>query len=174
MGRPERAPRPAVWLAPAAVWLGLISTSACASAPRANVAQADTLRGTVLVVGADPVTRLVLRTDDGQIGLEGPAAGPLRRAAGLGVRVDGRIADGAMTVTAFRIREADGMPAADGLLEVAGDTAVLVTPDGRLPYAPVPTALRARVGAWVWIAGPPGGEPQAWGVLGEEPPDRIL
>lgn len=126
----------------------------------------DTLRGTVMVVGADPVTRVVLRTAAGRVGLEGEAADRLRRVNGLGVRVDGRVDGATMIVTGFRVREADGLPAADGVLEVDGDTAVLVTATGeRLRYAPVPSALRARAGARVWIAGEVGGAPQAWGVI---------
>lgn len=129
---------------------------------------ADTLRGTIAVVGADPMTRVILRTDDQRVTLRGSATDRLRRVTGLVVRVTGRRDGAAMTVTSFRVREAEGLPAADGILEVDGDTAVLVTPDGeRLRYSPVPTALRARAGARVWIAGPVGGEPQAWGVIGE-------
>lgn len=149
----------------------LAVVGACASGgnddPDADaVAAPDTLRGTVMVVGADPMTRVVLRTDTGRVSLEGEAADRLRRVNGLGVRVDGRLAGSAMTVVDFRVREADGMPAADGILELDGDTAVLVTATGRrLRYTPVPSALRARVGARVWIAGRADGAPQAWGVI---------
>lgn len=128
---------------------------------------ADTLRGTVAVVGADPLTRVVLRTGSTGIGLEGPAADTLRRVNGLVVRVEGRLQDSVMTVTGFRVREADGLPAADGILEIEGDAAVLVTPTGeRLRYAPIPSALRDVAGERVWIAGAVGSEPQAWGVIG--------
>lgn len=146
---------------------------ACAPSPDAGDAAAsggamtDTLRGTVAVVGADPLTRVVLRTGAVGIDLEGPEADTLRRVNGLVVRVEGRLQDSVMTVTGFRVREADGLPAADGILEIHGDSAVLVTPTGeRLQYAPVPSALRAAAGKRVWIAGPVGSEPQAWGVIG--------
>lgn len=130
-------------------------------------APADTLRGTVLVVGADPVTQVVLRTEHGRVTLQGPALDQLRRVNGIGVRVDGRLEGTTMTAAGFRVREVDGVPAADGTLEIDGATAILTTPDGRrLRYAPVPTSLRARAGQHVWIAGRPGGEPQAWGVIG--------
>ncbi|MFO7894128.1 MAG: hypothetical protein R6U63_10350 [Longimicrobiales bacterium] len=130
-------------------------------------AAGDTLRGTVRVVGADPITQLILRTEDGRIDLQGPAADELRRVNGLVVRVRGHLDGSTMTVAEFRVRAAEGLPAADGTLEIDGNAAVLVTPDGdRLRYAPAPTSLRARAGVRVWIAGEVGGEPQAWGVIG--------
>jgi hypothetical protein len=127
---------------------------------------ADTVRGTVRVVGADPATRVVVRTDGATVAVAGAAADALRRVNGLVVMVRGRLADGRMDASAFRVREADGVPAADGVLEIDGRDAVLVTADGeRLRFSPVPTALRARAGARVWIAGEVGAEPQAWGVI---------
>lgn len=132
-----------------------------------NRAVADTLRGAVSVVGADPLTRVVLRTGDDQIRLEGPGAETLRRVNGLIVQVEGRLQDSTMTVAGFHVRAADGLPAADGILEIEGDTAVLVTPAGeRLRYAPAPSALRGQAGKRVWIAGETGSEPRAWGVIG--------
>jgi hypothetical protein len=162
---------PPALLAPALALAVAVALGACAGGsggggPDPDAAP-DTVRGTVLVVGADPMTRVVLRTGDGRLDLEGPEADRLRRVNGLGVRVDGRIDGAAMTVTGFRVREADGLPAADGILELDGDAAVLVTAAGeRLRYTPVPSALRARAGERVWIAGAVGGEPQAWGVIG--------
>ncbi|MDX1675778.1 MAG: hypothetical protein R3314_13375, partial [Longimicrobiales bacterium] len=113
----------------------------------------------------DPATRVVLRSDGARLTVEGPAEATLRRVAGLGVRVDGRRDGSTIRAVGFRVREAAGMPAADGTLEVRGDTAVLFTPGGRLRYVPVPAALKARDGARVWIAGQAGREPQAWGVI---------
>ena len=127
----------------------------------------DTLSGTVLVVGADPVAHPVLETADGQLRLEGPVD-LLQRVHGLGVEVFGRRDETALHVARFRVVAADGLPAADGTLEVRADTAVLVTPDGdRQAYTPVPAALLSHVGARVWIAGESGREPQAWGVIEE-------
>ena len=121
---------------------GLGGCATAANGDAVTDTPADTLRGEVAVVGADPLTRVVLRTDDRSITLEGPAVDQLRRVNGLTVRVDGSLRDDAMTVTSFRVRAVDGLPAADGVLVVEGDTAVLVR-----------------------IAGEMGGEPQAWGVI---------
>lgn len=170
-------------LAAGLIGLGLLTAAAACAGPEPAPegpapdaaadapAAADTVHGTVLVVGADPITSIILRTGNGRIRLEGAAAAPLRRATRLDVAVHGRLEGETMVVAGFRVRAADGLPAADGVLEVHADTAVLATADGRQPrWVPIPSSLRARAGAWVWIAGPIGGEPQAWGVLAEEPP----
>ncbi len=161
------APIGAALTALALTLAALTALAGCAGGPGAGEPMAaDTLMGTVRVVGADPATMVVLATADGRVTLRGDATDGLRRVNGLVVWVRGTARDDAMEVTGFRVREADGIPAADGILELDGDTAVLVTPDGaRLRYTPVPTALRGRVGARVWIAGRAGGEPQAWGVI---------
>jgi hypothetical protein len=129
----------------------------------------DTLRGMVEVAGADPFRMVVLRTAAGDLRLTGPAAEGLARASGAEVWVAGtRTDDGALAVEAYRVRAVGGMEAADGVLELDGEAAVLVTPAGRLRYGPAPAGLRALVGHRVWIAGPTGEEPRSWGVL--EPP----
>ncbi len=155
--------------APGAAGLALAVLAACGPGPDGEPgtpAAADTVRGTVRVVGADPATQVVLRSDEATVPVGGAAVDALRRVNGLVVVVRGRLVDGRMEASGFRVREADGLPAADGVLEIDGNHAVLVTDDGqRLRYSPVPTALRARAGARVWIAGEPGGEPRAWGVI---------
>jgi hypothetical protein len=128
---------------------------------------ADTLRGIVEVAGAEPLTRVVLRTPDGDVPLEGEATAALRRASGAEVWIAGqRGEDGAMAVAEYRVRAVDREVAADGMLEVDGADVILVTADGeRLRYQRAPTALRALAGHRVWIAGQPGREPTSWGVL---------
>lgn len=133
-----------------------------------GVASADSVRGVVAVTGAEPVTSVVVRpSDGGAVVLTGPGADSLRAAAGLEVRVSGpRDAEGRMVVESFRVRSASGVPAADGRLELDGDTAVLVTATGeRLRYPHAPAALRGLVGRRVWIGGEPGSAPQQWGAL---------
>jgi hypothetical protein len=135
--------------------------------PEAGPVAADTARGTVEVVGAEPMTWVSLRTEEGQLPLSGPAAESLRRASGAEVWVSGsRGEDGRLQIEAFRVRSVDGVQATDGILEVDGDAVVLVTADGdRVRYAPAAAALRALEGRRVWIAGRPGAEPQSWGRL---------
>lgn len=128
---------------------------------------ADTARGTVEIVGAEPMSWVSLRTEDGPVHLDGPAAESLRRASGAEVWVSGsRGEDGRLQIEAFRVRSVDGVEATDGILEVDGDAVVLVTADGdRVRYAPAAAGLRALEGHRVWIAGQPGGEPRSWGLL---------
>lgn len=127
----------------------------------------DSLRGTVAVVGAEPLTRVVLQSVAGeQLQIEGRAATLLRRLDGIDVLVGGRFARGRLQVGSFRVVGANGRPAADGVLALEGTAAVLVGANGvRLHFTPAPLTLRDHVGSRVWIAGVPGGEPEAWGVI---------
>lgn len=128
----------------------------------------DTVRGVVEVVGADPLTRVVIRPATGpSIEIGGALADTLRRAAGLDVRVAGVRDGGRMEARSFRVRGLEGLAAADGILEVAGPgVVVLVTGDGtRLRYPGASAGLMALAGLRVWIAGEPDAAPEQWGVL---------
>jgi hypothetical protein len=60
------------------------------------------------------------------------------------------------------------VPAVDGVLAREGERWFVVTADGRrLPVARLPAALRGRAGARVWLAGPPGEAPAAFGVIAD-------
>jgi hypothetical protein len=135
--------------------------------PEAGPMAADTARGTVGIVGAEPMSWVSLRTEDGPVHLHGAAAESLRRASGAEVWVSGsRGEDGRLQIEAFRVRSVDGVEATGGILEVDGDAVVLVTADGdRVRYAPAAAGLRTLEGHGVWIAGRPGGEPRSWGLL---------
>ncbi|MFP4624504.1 MAG: hypothetical protein ACLFRX_10030 [Gemmatimonadota bacterium] len=173
--RPRHAGRQAALKAlPALVTIALVGCSTRSAEPEADpvrdppraAAATDTLRGTVVIVGADPLTHVALRVDGGQVPLDGPASSELRRAGGLELLVEGTREHDRFRVTEFRVRSAHGLPAADGILALEGEDAILTTPGGdRLRYRPAPAALREHAGARVWIAGEPGGEPQAWGIL---------
>lgn len=130
-------------------------------------AAADTARGVVAVVGAEPTTRVALRTADALLLLVGGPVETLRLAAGIDVWVSGRREeDGSLRVETYRVRSADGVPATDGVLELEGDVAVIVTATGdRVRFAPAPAGLRQLAGRHVWIAAPPGSEPRSWGAL---------
>ncbi len=154
----------------------LCAAAALACSPRAPASQADpgavggdTLRGTVAIVGSEPITSIVLQT------ASGPASGlcgalePLRRAAGLEVAVWGsRNAQGQFCVDRFAVRSANGVPAVDGILTRTGEGFALVMADGRrLPIARLPDALRSSVGARVWLAGPLDRAPDSFGVIAD-------
>ncbi|HEX7089976.1 MAG TPA: hypothetical protein VF192_07555 [Longimicrobiales bacterium] len=134
---------------------------------------ADTLRGIVAVVGAEPLGRVVLRPAGGgaEVELVGPQREALARVAGAEVVAVGRPTSGttpgpALEAVSFTVTAVDGQPAVDGRLEREAGRLVLVTADGRrIPLVRPPAALEAWVGARVWVAGPLDREPQAFGMI---------
>lgn len=173
--RPALVAAPVAALALAAL-LGACAPNAHSDAPapagETETAMAiDTLRGTLAVVGAEPLTQVVIRPAHaaGDVFLRGPALDQLRRVSGLEVRVHGRAeSDGrAFDVNRFEVVALEGTPAVDGILAGEGDSIVLVRHDGRrLPLTAVPSTLRRHIGSRVWIAGRPEGRVEAFGVIG--------
>lgn len=144
----------------------LLAGCAPASAGGEAGVPGDTLRGTLRVVGSEPATRFVLRPARGDpVTLLGERA-LLERLAGLEVMVAGEVEpSGRFRVARAAVRAADGVPAVDGVLARDGEGYALVTADGRrLAVGRLPEALRSRVGARVWLAGPLD-RPEAFGVI---------
>lgn len=130
----------------------------------------DTLRGIVAVVGSAPMTEVVLRTATrGTVRLVGAAGAALRRLSGVELMVRGRAADGpraAFDVAGFAVRAVDGVPARDGtLMEERGAWFLVAADGGRHRLADPPAALRAHVGARVWVAGAGEGSVASFGVI---------
>jgi hypothetical protein len=131
-------------------------------------ATSDTARGIVAVVGAVPITEVVLRPAAGRpITLSGPLAKEIGVASGADVWVRGRRVDArTIDVESYAVRSVDGVTAITGTLAADGDRLVLVTDDGRRhPIARPPAPLREHVGARVWITGDLGSAINAYGVL---------
>jgi hypothetical protein len=152
------------------------AAAALACSPRAPASQAepgaaagDTLRGTVVIAGSEPMTSIVLQTRAGATRSLCGAREPLRTVAGLEVAVWGAAnAQGQFCVHRFAVRSANGVPAVDGILAREGRAFALVMGDGtRLPIARLPDALRSSVGARVWLAGPLDRAPDSFGVIGD-------
>ncbi|HEX2202430.1 MAG TPA: hypothetical protein VHG91_03990 [Longimicrobium sp.] len=141
-------------------------------ADSAAVPAADTLRGTLDVVGSEPATWVVLRTGGGRrdVALLGDRA-VLGRLAGLEVAVWGAPErPGVFRVERFEVRASGGVSAVDGVLARQGAGWVLVTHGGRrLPVARLPAALEGMEGARVWLAGPLDRDPDSSGVIAEAP-----
>lgn len=165
-----------------ALGLAVMAGTACAPAPGPNSpvstatpvsVRVDTFSGTIAVVGARPLTRVVLQTDDGeQLTLTDAAAGGLNRLDGVDIHCRGHVREATLRVERFEVVGARGVRAVDGRLELRDGTAVLVRPNGRrVSFAPAPGTLRDWAGGRVWIAGEPGGEPEAWGLI--EPPEGM-
>ncbi|HEY0023808.1 MAG TPA: hypothetical protein VGB24_12890 [Longimicrobium sp.] len=150
--------------------LALLACTRGTPAPAGKAVLADSLRGTVDVVGSEPATWVVLRVDGGtrDVALDGDA-GVLRRLTGLEVTVWGeRAAGGRFAVARVAVRSASGVTAVDGILAREGEGFALVTEDGRrLPIARLPETLRSAVGARVWLAGPLDRAPDSFGVIAD-------
>lgn len=134
---------------------------------------ADTLRGTVRVVGSQPGVTVVLepstppdRISARAVTLDGERA-VLEQLAGMEVVVIGdRESVARFHVDDVAVRAVSGVRAVDGILEQSNGAYVIVTREGeRLPVAHLPAPLQARVGERVWIAGPLAGTPEAYGVI---------
>ena len=149
-----------------------LAALACArGAPAAGSAAApaaDTLRGTVEVVGSEPATSVALLLDGGAraVTLEGERP-LLDRLAGLEVAVWGSPARaGVFRVERVAVRAAGGVAAVDGVLvREAGGGWALETEGRRLPLPHLPEALRGMAGARVWLAGPLDRPPDSFGVV---------
>lgn len=141
----------------------------------------DTARGVVRRFGADPLSRLALVPLEGGgaelLALSGGPMPELAAAEGLEVMVAGtRTSERAMDVAPggarvfdvrrFAVRASDGVAARDGVLvEVDGQPFLETAPGVREPITGLPSALRTQMGARVFLVGPAGRAPQAFGVL---------
>ena len=141
-----------------------------AAAGAAAPAAADSLRGTVAVVGSDPGTSVALLMDGGRraVTLEGERP-LLDRLAGLEVAVWGSpVRAGVFRVERVAVRASGGVPAVDGVLAREGAGWALRMEDGRrLPVPHLPEALWGMAGARVWLAGPLDRPPDSSGVMRE-------
>lgn len=166
----SEAPAPPPRTSPAAS----VTAGSTAALPNRGISgPPDTARGTIAVVGPYPTRSVVLTPAQGpEITLTGEHRESLERLSGAEVWVSGR-ADPQrreLAVAAFEVRSVDGLPATDGILTAAGDSLVLITRNGRRrTVRDAPPALRALVGAHVWVSGPPEREPQAFGLIRRAP-----
>lgn len=143
-----------------------------------GAAERDTARGIVRRVGNEPGDVLVLeRSPRDMLALTGPGITLLRAVEGLEVAVTGRLTTARLTAAAprpisgfdvaeFSVRAMDGREAHDGTLVSRGGSYYLkMASGGELPVPSPPDALLEHVGARVWIAGPRGEPPRAFGVI---------
>lgn len=138
----------------------------------------DTVRGVLRRIGADPLAQWVLTPAAGAaVIVEGPLVSSLEALDGLEVVVGGTLSStaragaGATPLRVFvgeryLVRAAEGRAALDGTVVRQGDVFALRLADGRTIATPfLPPALRASIGARVWIAGPLDRDPAGYGVL---------
>jgi hypothetical protein len=152
-------------------------------APVTQAAAADTVRGTVSLVGSEPMTEVVLAPVGGRapIALAGAQRAMLRGLGGIEVVVRGRYTGersgtaaprvvAVFQVDSFEVRLVDGVAAADGIVAASDGKFFLVTTGGRrLAADHLPAALRQKIGARVFVAGPLDREAASYGVIQERP-----
>lgn len=154
---------------------GAASTPAAGSA-----ALADSARGTLLLVGNEPVATLLLAGADRNtepLALTGALLPVLRRVVGLDLAIFGQLTGAraanasprgaaVFDVKTFEVRAADGVAAHDGIVEFRSSTWMLRLADGReLAVASMPPLLRQQIGARVWIAGSLNVAPVSYGLI---------
>ena len=129
--------------------------------------RADSMRGVVTLVGAEPARQVVLRVDGNDVSLSGMATSGLGRLAGTEVMVRGvKITPRDIVVSDYVVRASDGVPAWDGTLEEDGGLR-LTDGSGHKRLPSVPAALRGMVGARVWVAFKPGSTTaDSYGIIG--------
>ena len=148
---------------------------------RGEPTASDTARGIVRRIGAEPLTRIALATGEGAgaelLALTGEQLGELAAAEGLEIMISGkRTTDRAFDVAPngavvfkvewFVVRAADGVEARDGVLLILHGQPFLETAPGvHEPIAGLPAALASQVGARIFLVGPRGSTPHAFGVL---------
>jgi hypothetical protein len=127
------------------------------------------------------MSRIALATGEGAgaelLALAGEQLSELAAAEGLEVMVSGKrtterafdvAPNGAVVfkVEWFVVRAADGVEARDGVLIIVNGQPFLETAPGvREPIAGFPAALASQVGARIFLVGPRGSTPHAFGVL---------
>ena len=126
----------------------------------------DTLRGTFVLEGNDPMPAAVLRTANGRVVLD--AAPPAMRAlVQLDLRVQGT-AEGAgrFRVESFLVRAAGGHAAWDGTLQREDDGFALRLADGSLHLLrAAPDAFGGLVGRRLWITETAAQTVSSYGVI---------
>ena len=140
--------------------------SAARTDPAVRAVQADTVIGTIQIVGSDPFPRTVILPANSGISLRLIGPPTLQHVNGLEVQIVGQRAGDLFTVKSFTVVSANGQPATDGRLVQDGDTLYIVTEDGgrHALVSPSPN-LRSRVGQRVWVSGPLDREPIAYGFI---------
>ena len=136
----------------------------------------DSVRGVLSVVGAEPLTALLLSPVGGgaAVAIEGSQEALMRGLSRLEVTAMGRMTSrrspaspmsSVFEADTFVVRAADRVEAHDGLLARDGDRFVLLRGESRIAAAFLPVALRSRLGARVYLVGPLDRPPVAYGII---------
>src|SRR5215472_15238301 len=144
------------------ICLGIVTACHCpmSGAPGASAAAPDTVRGLVVVAGANPGVVLLRVTGGAElILLQGPADVPLHSLESLEIFAAGTMRKGPQGRTLMGVRDfgvvADsGQPTRDGRLVKTGNLLTIVSSAGVATAVAQPSPeLQRHVGERVWLAG---------------------
>jgi hypothetical protein len=132
----------------------------------ATQALADTLRGTFVLEGSDPFPVAAMHTLAGRVILDGAPAGMLKLSQ-LNLWVRGtRTSDTRFRVSDYRVREANGARAWDGVLRAAAAGFSLELSDGSAhAISGAPSSFVQLVGSRVWLTENVDGSVREYGVF---------
>ena len=156
----------------ATIGLAIVLTDAC-RATRATPADdaiavaRDTLRGVVSVVGAEPLSAVMLSPLGGgaPMAIEGSQTTMLRGLSRIEVVLLGRRASRGFEADSFVVRAVDGVAAHDGVVAIDAGRAYLVHGAMRTAAPFMPEALRTQISARVFLVGPLDRDPVSYGVI---------
>ncbi len=142
----------------------------------AHAPAADSLIGVVSITGTSFEQHLVLRSGHGArleaTMLATPPADStaISRLGGVEIVVRGRRDGNVFRVANFAVLRVGGSPVVDGVVIRDGARLALEGGAGRISLGNPPAALRAMVGARVWVGGPLDTGPNTYGVIVPAPP----
>ena len=127
---------------------------------------ADTLRGTFVLEGSDPLPLAVVRTTTGRVVIEGAPTAMLKLSQ-LDLWLRGtRTSAARFHVTDFRVRGANGAKAWDGTLRESSTGFRLELDDGSLhDIRGAPSTFAQLTGSRVWVTESADGAVREYGVL---------
>ncbi len=143
------------------------STTTRGNAPAPAAGTADTLRGTVHVVGSFPAVSVVLNTPERrQVPLDGQLTRALKNVSQTEVAARGTwLHGGRFQVDTFTVRRAAGEDVVDGVLVRENGGIALRTGSGTRRLGNPPAAFSNLIGARVWVGGPLDTGPNPYGVI---------
>lgn len=132
--------------------------------------RADTVRGTVVLVGNAPAQSAMLKTPHASlITLSGMGSRGLRTLAGADIVARGvRVSPRNIVMTGYVVRQVNGKPVIDGRLvgPESGWSIAFTDGTGSRRIDPLPSALETMAGARIWMAMREGASaPSAYGVI---------
>lgn len=139
--------------------------------PPPTEARADSVRGTVSVVGTsfDKHVMIAEKGSQRRVEVVGSLAALVGHVSGAEISATGTLSGTQLNASRFLVRSVDGQPAIDGTLKTEGGSLFIVTADGsRTKITAPPPPLVGHDGSRVWITGDPAKGVASFGFI--DPP----